>query len=279
MINVFYSEDFYNGKMSGPKKVIDNLIRSLSDCNIEYVVNEERYDKTLFLHWNPKFVNLYHSLKNKKNLLVGPQIWAWSEEFNELKEYNKVLLPSKWCEDSLNKFFPQTKTGVWPVAIYEPEIIDDVKTDCLVYYKNRPEEDLQLVLDYLENNNISYTGLQYGNYTQQEFLESVGEVKYCIIIDNTESQGIAIEEMMAANKPIFVWDQLIWDHLGQDYSVSATSIPYWSEECGERIETFDSFDETFKMFLEKLDSYSPRQYVNRELSPQKSIDILLSLFE
>ena len=30
----------------------------------------------------------------------------------------------------------------------------------------------------------------------KEFNESLGQVKYCIIIDNTESQGIAIQEMM-----------------------------------------------------------------------------------
>lgn len=278
MINLYYSEDFYNGKMTGPKKVIDNLLRSLKDCHIEYSVNEEVYDKTLFLQWNPRFIEEYKKLKNKKNLLVGPQIWAWSEDIKELIEYHKVILPSKWCENSLNKFFPEIKTCVWPVAIYEPSIKNDIKTDCLVYYKNRSEEDLLKVLNYLESKNISYTGLQYGNYTQQEFLESLSEVKYCIIIDNTESQGIAIQEMMAANKPLFVWNQTIWDYLGPDYIVEGTSIPYWSSKCGEYIDQFENFDTMFNVFLENIDKYSPKEYINEELSPQKSINKLLNLF-
>ena len=130
----------------------------------------------------------------------------------------------------------------------------------------------------LDKNKITYTGLEYGRYTQEEFRESISEVKYCIIIDNTESQGIAIQEMMAYNKPLLVWNQTVWNHLGDDYIVEGTSIPYWSSECGETFVDYENFDKVFNLFLSKLDKYNPKKYVDRELSPQKSIDTLLKLF-
>tara|TARA_Y100001938_G_C8004498_1_gene386584 strand:- start:206 stop:1048 length:843 start_codon:yes stop_codon:yes gene_type:complete len=280
MINLYYSEAYWSHSqtMNGPQKVVKNLIQSLNDCDVPYVINEEVYDKTLFVHWSTDMLPFYHNLKDKNNLLVGPQVWAWSNEFYLLKEYNKVILPSRWCEKSLNKFFPQVKTGVWPVAIYPPDIKENIKTDCLVYFKSRPEEDLIKVLNYLDKNKISYTGLQYGRYTQEEFKESLSEVKFCIIIDNTESQGIAIQEMMLVNKPLLVWNQTVWDHMGNDYIVEGTSIPYWSSECGEYFNNFDEFDKIFNLFLSKLDKYNPKKYADRELSPKKSIDTLLKLF-
>ena len=129
MINIYYTEKYWGHSqtMNGPQKVVKNLLQSLKDCNIPYAINEEIYDKTLFVHWSTDMLGYYYELKNKKNLLVGPQVWAWSNEFHQLKEYNKVLLPSKWCEDSMNKFFPKVKTGVWPVAIYTPEIEENIK--------------------------------------------------------------------------------------------------------------------------------------------------------
>jgi len=286
MLNLFYSESYWShtDKMNGPQKVVKNLIQSLDDCGIVYSINKEEYEYTLMLHWDLFTINnQYKHIKNKKNLIIGPQISPWVQEFNQLEEYKKVIAPSKPTEKIYNKFFPKIKTGVWPVAIYSPQInLDNIKTDCLVYYKNRSVNDLQLVLNFLEKRNISYTGLEYGNYNQQEFKESLSEVKYCIIIDNTESQGIAIQEMMSVNKPLFVWRQIDGvrtDYKGINYNVQATTIPYWSAECGEYIDTFNEFETKFNLFLTNIHNYSPQKFIKRELSPQKTIEILFKLFQ
>ena len=75
MINIFYRDGHLQGRMSGPMKVIENLERSLTDCGVEYSVNEEYYENNLILHWDTHHIETYHSLKNKDKLLVGPQIW------------------------------------------------------------------------------------------------------------------------------------------------------------------------------------------------------------
>jgi hypothetical protein len=277
MLNVFYRDSHLQGRMSGPRKVIQNLIRSLEDTNTSFSINEEKYDNNLFLHWDPHHIQIYQSLKNKDKLLVGPQVWPFSPDINQLTEYGKVIVPSQWVSDLFVNHF-DIRTLIWPVAIYAPEVEDNIKTDCLIYYKNRSEDNLLKVTEFFDKKGITYTGLQYGNYTQEEFKESLSEVKYCVIIDNTESQGIAIQEMMAVNKPLFVWDQSVWDHMGQEYAVPATSVPYWSDECGERITSFDQFEETFEIFQSKLNNYTPKDFVDRELSPEATVKILLDYY-
>ena len=261
--------------MSGPKKVIQNLLRSLEDTGVSFATNQEKYENNLFLHWDPYQVQNYVELKHKDKLLVGPQVWPFAPEFQQLTEYGKIITPSQWVADLYTKFFDVRGTLNWPVAIYAPEISNEIATDCLVYYKNRSGDHLQIVLDFLNTRGITYTGLEYGNYSQEEFMESLASVRFCVIIDNTESQGIATQEMMAANKPLFVLDQPVWDHMGQEYAVPATSVPYWSNECGEKITRPEEIEDVFDRFYSNLDNYTPKDFVDRELSPQKTVQILL----
>ena len=45
--------------------------------------------------------------------------------------FSKITIISR-NEKSLNKFFPQVKTGVWPVAIYPPDIKENIKRQFLI---------------------------------------------------------------------------------------------------------------------------------------------------
>ena len=279
MFNVFYRDSHLGNRMSGPKKVIQNLFRSLDDMGIPYVENEEKYDNNFFLHWDPYQVNNYDKIRNKSKLLVGPQVWPFASEFSQLKEYGKIIAPSEWVSNLFEKYFT-SKTLIWPIAIYPPEIVNqESDCDCLIYYKNRPREDYKTVVEFLVNRGLKPISLEYGNYTQEQFKYALSLVKFCVIVANTESQGVAIQEMMAVDKPIFVIDHTIWDGMGKDYIVPATSVPYWSEECGVKIDSINDLESRFDQFYYNLHNYCPKDYVNRELSPQKTVQILLDYYE
>ena len=279
MLNIFYRTSHLQGRMSGPMKVIQSLCQSLDDCGVKYATNEEVYKHNFFLHWDPYHVEVYKNIKNKESLLVGPQMWPFAPEFKELTEYGKLVAPSWWVENKLKKYFGVTKCLVWPVAIYKPDIQHAViENDCLIYHKNRSQEDLDYIKELLERRRLTYTQLQYGSYTQDNFRQALSSVKFCVIIDNTESQGIAIQEMMAAGKPLFVWDTPVWDHMGQEYAVPASSVPYWSYECGEKTADKDALDLSLDHFLSRLTTYTPRAYVDRELSPEVTVKILTDHF-
>lgn len=278
-INVFYRDSHLQGRMSGPKKVIENLLRSLDDCEVEYAINEEKYEHNLILQWDPPHIEWYNKLKNRETLLVGPQIWPFAPDFNELKEYNKIIVPSQWCKESYDKFFPGCKILIWPVAIYPPQISGTPTIDCLIYHKNRSNEDLQYVKELLERRRLSHIQLQYGSYTQKNFRDALSAVKFCVIIDNTESQGIAIQEMMSLGVPLLVWDVTKWDYMGADYIVPATTVPYWDERCGEKFYSVNELEETFDKFYARIDEYDPKQYVEDHLSYKRSVEILLDIIK
>ena len=130
----------------------------------------------------------------------------------------------------------------------------------------------------LSDRRLTYTQLQYGSYSQQDFRDALSSVKFCVIIDNTESQGIAIQEMMAANKPLLVWDTPVWDHLGEQWKVPATSVPYWDDMCGEKTTDRNQMGPLLDKLVQNRMSYTPAEYVSRELSPEKSIKMLLDLY-
>lgn len=276
MLNIFYRDSHLQGRMSGPKKVIQNLFRSLEDTGVSFATNQEKYENNLFLHWDPYQIDNYATLKNKDKLLVGPQVWPFAPEFQQLTEYGKIITPSQWVADLYTKFFDVRGTLNWPVAIYAPEIEKkDPEIDYLIYFKSRPRNHLMVVLNHLQERGLTFTLLEYGNYSQEQFKLALSSVRFCVIIDNTESQGIATQEMMAANKPLFVLDQPVWDHMGQEYAVPATSVPYWSNECGEKITRPEEIEDVFDRFYSNLDNYTPKDFVDRELSPQKTVQILL----
>ena len=279
MLNIFYRTSHLQGRMSGPLKVIQNLCQSLEDCGIKYATNTEEYKHNFFLHWDPYQVEVYKKIKNKESLLVGPQMWPFAPEFKELTEYGKIVAPSWWVKNKLEKYFNVTKCLTWPVAIYPPDNqYPLIRDDCLIYHKNRSQEDLDYIKELLERRRLSYTQLQYGSYTQDNFRRALASVKFCVIIDNTESQGIAIQEMMGAGKPLFVWDTPVWDHMGQEYAVPASSVPYWDAMCGEKVIEKDALDLSLDNFLGKIFTYTPKDFIDRELSPQATVKILTDHF-
>ena len=49
----------------------------------------------------------------------------------------------------------------------------------------------------------------------------------------------------------------------------ATSVPYWDNRCGEYFYKKEEFEEKFNKFINKLDTYKPREYVLENLSVEK----------
>jgi hypothetical protein len=136
--------------------------------------------------------------------------------------------------------------------------------DFLIYYKRRSESELKLITSFLSKNNYTYTILKYGNYKEDDFLNLINKSKYGLVIDGTESQGIAIQEMMSCNLPLLIWDVSYWDDRGYDFRVEATSVPYWSSVCGEKFNNLDNLENTFNMFINT--NYSPREFILNNLS-------------
>ena len=282
MINLWYEDFHLPPGMNGPRKLLMNLKESLLDSSIPFSINSEEYKINFLVHYDqyayPKHEKLEHN-----TCFIGPQVWPFNNYGRFLIEhpeyYNKIIVPSEWVKGKfINKFnFPENKISIWPVGIQMLNVQKKIEFDCLIYFKRRNTEELKIAQDFLERLGISYKVVSYGNYQDNDLEKLCSECRFCFLLNGTESQGIAVQEIMSTNTPLFVWDVTEWTDQGEDYRVPATSIPYWTDECGKVFYTREDMDIAFFEFYDRIDKYNPRKYIERELSFKESVKKLMEI--
>ena len=284
MINLYYSEAYWghSATMNGPHKVVDNLIKSLEQEKIEYAINEEKYEHNFLVQYDAT-AHEKHSRIEQDTTIIGPQVWMFDGYGQFLIEnqnyYKKIIAPSEWVKNKfITKFnLPEDKLAVWPVGIEEFNNIREVNYDCLIYFKRRDQSELDAVKKFLVSNGLSYRMVEYGTYGEDGFKQLVNSAKFCFLINGTESQGIAVQEIMSMGVPIIAWDIKEWLDQGEAYRVPATSIPYWDERCGEVFFNIDDLEVTFSKFYATLDKYDPKAFIKDNLSFECSVKTLLDI--
>ena len=284
MINLYYSEAYWghSATMNGPHKVVDNLIKSLDQEKIDYAINEEKYEHNFLVQYDAT-AHEKHSKIEQDTTVIGPQVWMFDGYGQFLIEnqnyYKKIIAPSEWVKNKfITKFnLPEDKLAVWPVGIEEFNNIREVNYDCLIYFKRRDQSELDAVKKFLVSNGLSYRMVEYGTYGEDGFKQLVNSAKFCFLINGTESQGIAVQEIMSMGVPIIAWDIKEWLDQGEAYRVPATSIPYWDERCGEVFFNIDDLEVTFSKFYATLDQYDPKAFIKDNLSFECSVKILLDI--
>ena len=284
MINLYYSESYWGHTqtMNGPHKVVKNLLMSLDQEKIEYAINEEKYEHNFLLQYND-IAHEKHSKIELDTCIIGPQVWLFDTYGQFLIEhqdyYKKMIAPSQWVKDKfINKFnLPENKISVWPVGIETFNNERDITYDCLIYFKRREQKELDAVKQFLDGKNLTYKMVEYGGYGEDGFKDLVNQAKFCFLINGTESQGIAVQEIMSMGVPIIAWDIKEWLDQGEAYRVPATSIPYWDERCGEVFFNIDELDVTFSKFYATLDEYDPKAFIKDNLSFECSVKTLLDI--
>jgi glycosyltransferase involved in cell wall biosynthesis len=88
-----------------------------------------------------------------------------------------------------------------------------------------------------------------------------------------ETQGLAYQEALASNVPVLARDNGYWlDPLWRRVSetmVPASSVPFFSPDCGKRFANFAAFVAALSRFLERLPSLRPRQYGGLSRCPRR----------
>ena len=284
MINLYYSEAYWghSATMNGPHKVVDNLIKSLEQEKINYAINEEKYEHNFLVQYDAT-AHEKHSRIEQDTTIIGPQVWMFDGYGQFLIEnqnyYKKIIAPSQWVKDKfINKFnLPEDKLAVWPVGIETFNNERDITYDCLIYFKRREQKELDEVKQFLDGKNLTYKMVEYGGYGEDGFKQLVNSAKFCFLINGTESQGIAVQEIMSMGVPIIAWDIKEWLDQGEAFRVPATSIPYWDERCGEVFFNIDELDVTFSKFYATLDEYDPKAFIKNNLSFECSVKTLLDI--
>ena len=149
----------------------------------------------------------------------------------------------------------------------------------LIYVKGRLESEVKYMLDFLDSKGEMYTIIRYGTYKNSDFLEKLRLSKYVVWIGRHESQGFALQETLASNIPILIWDvKSMYEEYGSnqksiyesyklsDKSLAATAAPYWSDECGEKFYEKEELSDKYDMMNYKLSRFNPRSFIEKYLS-------------
>jgi hypothetical protein len=168
-------------------------------------------------------------------------------------------------------------TNYWVDTRYHEKTVDVLIYDKIRWNREQYEPSLLIpVINTIERRGLSYQIVRYRQYKQAKYRKTLSRCRSMIFLCEHETQGLAYQEALASNVPILAWDNGFWldprRELYDPNPVPASSVPYFSPECGERFSGIDQFEHAFSLFWEKLATFEPRAYVERELSFAGSAD-------
>lgn len=177
--------------------------------------------------------------------------------------------------DACFSWFAGIDLEQWPDLSSKPKSYDFLVYDKIRWDHDKFEESLlNPILKTLEAKGITYKVVRYKMYDHAVYRELLSSSRAMLFICEHETQGLAYQEAMASGIPILAWDRGIWaDPLWKRFASSAppaSSVPFFSDKCGERFRDIYDFENALNRFMRKLGVYAPREYVGHNLSMEIS---------
>tara|TARA_B100000900_G_C20602448_1_gene726293 strand:+ start:8327 stop:9313 length:987 start_codon:yes stop_codon:yes gene_type:complete len=283
LIDVAYLFNFHIPEAfitNGPHKLMNHVVKNLSK-NSKASFNKIKYDNNFILQFDNFGEDKLKEIINQKNsntkVLIGPlyTVEHLKQLFQYVSKYDfiKVVSCSIYAKDALindlNLGFSEENIVVMPIGIKPMNSLLKERKElrnnrCLIYFKNRSLDDLNLILEFLKSKGIKYDIIEYGSYSNNQLKKLSKRNHYGILLASTESQGFAIQEIMSNNLPMIVWDKNFGEFEGR--KIRGTSVTVWDNNCGLIVNTFDEFSRKFNSFIKNLDSYNPKNVVIKNLT-------------
>lgn len=274
---------------NGTHKCMNNTLRALKQ-NTKSFYNKDVYPNSYILQFDwfgEKILN--QLLKNKidnKKIIIGPlytheQLKRLSKYLENYK-FIKILAASSFSAEQIlkneNLNIKEENICVIPTGIISEKKLKNFKKrtrneNCLIYFKNREEQDLQKVTKFLIFKNIPYKLFKYGTYSNNDLINEARKSKFCVLINGSESQGIAVQEILMTNLPIFVWNVK-----SANLNNISSSAPYFDDRCGMIAGNFNEFINNFDNFVNNLNYYEPRQIILDKMTFEKFVNNLQQNF-
>lgn len=204
----------------------------------------------------------------------------------EDSRFRKYLLPSQWTYDMFHPYygdacaqwFAGIDTTQWPDTSANPKDIDFLIYDKIMWDRGRQESALlQPICQELERRGFRTEVIRYKHHDHPTYRRLLARSRAMIFLCEHESQGLAYQEALASNVPVLAWDNGIWlDPLARRFgttAIAASSVPYFSADCGERFGDWAGFEAALQCFLDRLPLLRPRDYVCENLSMTRSAEI------
>lgn len=270
----------------GPEAVLHSLIRGLKSHSINYNLNPnvKSLASTVHVLSNPIALKQIINLKDRgivKKIVAGPNVSilpSYDEGVMCNSSIDKILLPSQWTKDAFLIDYPglSNKISIWPSGVKVPESKTIRDGSFLIFKKSFPEDLYKKVIGVLEDKNINFNVICYGNYTQKEYFRLLGLCSGMIYLQKSESQGLALQEAWARDVPTLVWNSKSYTYENTKITVNGKiGSPYLTDQSGMFFESIEDFDERLSEFISKINTFTPRKYCTDNLSDEASVKIYL----
>lgn len=269
------------------------------DANIDLVESNDtqRWKEDWDLVLIPSGYFLPTDFPNAKKLIYGPHNWVFPEgkwittSMNDSRCSYNLLSP--WIVQVANEFGtlccePQCyPIGVDIHGFPKKETNAEYEYDCFIYVKRRHSEQVEYVEALCKQKGLRYKLIRYGSYSEKEYKDLLQSSKFGIWLGSHESQGFGLQEALATNTPLLVWNvtsmydevdawnRPVYAHLRGTKDLFATSVPYWSEQCGILVEKKEEIEYALDKMIHSYESFSPREYIVQTLRPSTCIERML----
>jgi glycosyltransferase involved in cell wall biosynthesis len=221
--------------------------------------------------------------------ILGPSLYdhpLLAPQLMQDTRFRKYLVLAPWMYDMFRPVYGDACVR-WHAGI-DTEVWRDTGScgkdiDFLIYDKIRWNHDqlagelLHPIEHHLRRRGLRIHTVRYKLHDHLTYRQLLQRSRAMIFLCEHETQGLAYQEALASNIPILAWDNGYWlDPLWRRVSermIPASSVPFFSKECGERFAKLDEFQSALDIFLDRMDSYEPRSFVIKNLSLQESATI------
>lgn len=201
---------------------------------------------------------------------------------------------SPWLKELYSEF-PSLCLPVAPVPFpvdvetWAPTSERNFTIDCFLYFKDRHTSLYTTACVLLNELGLSYEVLVYGNYTEAQYRSLLGRVRFGVWVGRHESQGFALQEALAMDVPLVVWEvesvfeevcggrQTYASYVGRPLHAQVCS--YWDTSCGLRAYNEETMRDAIRTMHLTAANYHPRAFVVSTLSPSACWDTLLKIFD
>ena len=281
----------------GVMTIAINLMKGLDKINRPYRFNDYNY-----IRKHPGeiacIIGKPHLLFEKKwrnPVILGAGIYSHPVDCPDLFErypnVKRIIVPGEWIHKMFEPFYGD-KVVSWPVGIdttyWEPHHGNN-PFDFLIYDKINRDRDNQIVkvrdpiFKIISEQNLTYQIIKYGEYTQRGLKEMLDNSKAAIFLSESETQGLAYQQILATNTPIMAWDRGgYWqdpDYFPDKVKYQpVSSVPYWDDRCGIKFTGAADFEEKLRLFLTGLNKFKPRDYIMENLTLEICAEKYLQIY-
>jgi len=274
-----------------------NLMKGLDKIGIPYRFNDYRYARK-----HPEeiacIIGKPHVLFEndwKNPVLFGAGVYSHPLEqpdlFQRYPNVKRFLVPGEWMRKMCEPFYG-SKVVAWPVGIdtgYWQPCTAKKNIDFLIYDKlNRDRNNQEInvlnpIFKILNEYNLTYQVIRYGTYTTARLKENLDHSKAAIFLSESETQGMAYQQILATGTPILAFDrggywQDPYYYPDKVKYQPVSSVPYWDERCGMKFTGAADFKTQLTPFLARLDKFKPRDYILENLTLEICAEKYLQIY-